>query len=199
MSHSIRFMVPNALALLISLFALCYAMWIPLDAQAQQVQQPQPIGSVPGNVFQMGAAGPMGAPAAPANPAVPNQNNPQANQNNAQQNPGNVNVQAGANLQLGGPQGGVNNNQGSVTFVNPLKAQSISQFLIDLIDVLLVFALPLIVLFIMYAGFLYVTAQGNPGKITTAHTALLWAVVGGVIVLGAKLIVTVIEGTINAF
>jgi len=192
MSYSIRFRVSSILALLIIFFALSHALWIPRDAQAQPVQQPQQVGGVPGNVFQMGAAGPMGAPAAPGN-------NPQANQNNAQQNPGNVNVQAGANLQLGGPQGGVNNNQGSVTLVNPLKAQTISQFLIDLIDVLLVFALPLIVLFIMYAGFLYVTAQGNPGKITTAHTALLWAVVGGVIVLGAKLIVTVIEGTINAF
>lgn len=167
-----------------------------MNAQAQQVQQPQPIGNVPGNVFNMGASGPIGANAAPGNPAGPN---PQVNQNNAQPNPGNVNVQGVANLNFGGPGGVVNNNQGSVTLNNPLKAQSISQFLIDLIDVLLVFALPLIVLFIMYAGFLYVTAQGNPGKITTAHTALLWAVVGGVIVLGAKLIVTVIEGTINAF
>lgn len=170
-----------------------------MNAQAQQVQQPQPIGNVPGNVFNMGASGPIGANAAPGNPAGPN---PQVNQNNAQQNPGNVNVQAGGNLNFGGGNvnnGGGNVNNGPITLVNPLKAQTISQFLIDLIDVLLVFALPLIVLFIMYAGFLYVTAQGNPGKITTAHTALLWAVVGGVIVLGAKLIVTVIDGTINAF
>jgi hypothetical protein len=196
MLHSIRFRVSDALALLIIFFALCYALCIPMNAQAQQVQQPQPIGNVPGNVFNMGASGPIGANAAPGNPAGPN---PQVNQNNAQPNPGNVNVQGVANLNFGGPGGVVNNNQGSVTLNNPLKAQSISQFLIDLIDVLLVFALPLIVLFIMYAGFLYVTAQGNPGKITTAHTALLWAVVGGVIVLGAKLIVTVIEGTINAF
>lgn len=196
MLHNIRFGFSGVLALLIIFFALFYTLWTPLNAQAQQVQQPQPIGGVPGNVFNMGNSGPMGVPAPSGNAAGQNQNNPQAN---PQPNPGNVNVQGGVNLQFGGPQGGVNNNQGSVTLNNPLKAQSISQFLIDLIDVLLVFALPLIVLFIMYAGFLYVTAQGNPGKITTAHTALLWAVVGGVIVLGAKLIVTVIEGTINAF
>ncbi len=86
-----------------------------------------------------------------------------------------------------------------VGLINPLKATSISEFLVAIVDVLLIFATPIIVIYIMYAGFKFVTAQGNPSEIESARTALLWAVVGGVIVLGAKLIIEVIQGTITAF
>lgn len=81
---------------------------------------------------------------------------------------------------------------------NPLKSQSIGEFLNKILDVLLVFALPIIVFFIMYAGFLFVTARGDTGQIEKARTALLWSVVGGVIVLGAKVISAVIQGTVTA-
>jgi hypothetical protein len=87
----------------------------------------------------------------------------------------------------------------SGTLINPLKACNIPEFLIAIVDVLIIFATPLIVIYIMYAGFKFVTAQGNPSEIESARAALLWAVVGGVIVLGAKLILEVIEGTIKAF
>ena len=46
-------------------------------------------------------------------------------------------------------------------------------------------ALPFIAIFIIYAGFLFVTAQGNEKKLETAKKTLLWAVVGGVVVIGA--------------
>ena len=82
---------------------------------------------------------------------------------------------------------------------NPLESDSIPAFLLKIIDVILVFALPLIIIYIMYAGFLLVTSQGNPGEIETARSALLWAVIGGVVILGARLIIEVIQGTIEAF
>lgn len=82
---------------------------------------------------------------------------------------------------------------------NPIGSDNIKEFIIKIIDVLLIFAVPIIILFIMYAGFLFTTARGDTTKITEARTALLWAVVGGVIILGAKLIIEVIEGTITAF
>jgi hypothetical protein len=82
---------------------------------------------------------------------------------------------------------------------NPLQSQTIPAFLFKIIDVLLIFALPLIILYIMYAGYLFVTAAGNAEKVSGAKSALLWSVVGGVIVLGARLIISVIEGTIKAF
>lgn len=81
---------------------------------------------------------------------------------------------------------------------NPIKSTTIQEFLLKIVDILLVFALPLVILYIMYAGYLFVMARGNPAKVTEARTALLWAVVGGVIVLGARIIFGIIEGTANS-
>lgn len=89
--------------------------------------------------------------------------------------------------------------QGGIDIVNPIKANSLTEFFEMIIDVLLVFAVPLIVFFIIYAGFLYVTARGNEGTIQKAHMALLFAVIGGVIILGAKVLISVISGTVDSF
>lgn len=89
--------------------------------------------------------------------------------------------------------------QTSGTLTNPLKSASIQEFLLKIIDVLLVFALPIIILYIMYSGYLFVTAAGNSEKIAGAKNALLWSVIGGVIILGARLIISVIQGTVTAF
>lgn len=53
------------------------------------------------------------------------------------------------------------------------------------------------VLVIMYAGFLYVTARGDTGKIKTAHDTLLYGVIGAAILLGAWVISEAIGGTID--
>ena len=55
-----------------------------------------------------------------------------------------------------------------------------------------------IVLMLVYVGFLFVTARGEPGKITTARTALLWTVVGALVLLGAQAISLGIQSTVQA-
>jgi hypothetical protein len=82
---------------------------------------------------------------------------------------------------------------------NPLAPEysSIDMVLNAIVDILIVFAVPLIVFFIMYAGFLYVTARGNEGTIEKAHYALTYAVIGGVLILGAKAILYAVQGTVN--
>jgi hypothetical protein len=92
-----------------------------------------------------------------------------------------------------------NGGGGSIGLQNPLKSPTLMGFLEELLAVIMVFAIPLIVFMIIYAGFMYVTAQGEPGKIKTAHNALLYAVIGGVIILGANVILAVISGTVDAF
>lgn len=88
---------------------------------------------------------------------------------------------------------------GGLAIKNPLEADTITELFTAIIDILMVFAVPLIVFFIIYAGFLYVTAQGNENTIQKAHTALLYALIGGVIILGAKVLITVIGGTVETF
>jgi hypothetical protein len=86
-----------------------------------------------------------------------------------------------------------------VSLMNPLGNKSLMEFIQDILDVILVFAVPLIVFFIILAGFNYVMARGNATKVETANRALLYAVIGGVIILGAYVILEVISGTIDAF
>ena len=52
--------------------------------------------------------------------------------------------------------------------------------------------------YIIWAGFSYVTAQGNPGKIAEAHKRLLYALIGTGILLGAAAISQVIQATVKS-
>jgi hypothetical protein len=89
-------------------------------------------------------------------------------------------------------------NNGDGRLMNPLKATDIITFLMGILDVLLTFALPIIIFFIMYGGFKLVTARGQAEQISEGRAAITWAVIGGVIVLGAKIIIEVIKGTVAA-
>lgn len=73
------------------------------------------------------------------------------------------------------------------------------ELLQQILEVIMIFAVPLIVFMIIYAGFMYVTARGNPSQVSKAHNALLYAVVGGVLILGSWVILEVIQGTVDAF
>jgi predicted transporter len=54
----------------------------------------------------------------------------------------------------------------------------------------------IIVLFIIYSGFLFVTARGNEDQIEKAKHTLLYVVIGAAILLGAVAISTAISGTV---
>ncbi len=87
---------------------------------------------------------------------------------------------------------------GPTTLTNPLKFNTITEFFMAILEIITVFAVPIIVFFIIFAGFKYVTANGNAEKVKSAHSALTWALVGGVIVLGAQVLLVVIQNTVNA-
>lgn len=53
--------------------------------------------------------------------------------------------------------------------------------------------LALIVLMVVYAGILFLTSSGDPGKVGTAKACLLYAVIGGILIAVAKTIETVIK------
>lgn len=88
---------------------------------------------------------------------------------------------------------------GGFRLENPLGEATLTSFLQDLLGVIMVFAIPLIVFMIIYAGFNYVMAKGDATKVKKAHLALLYAVIGGVIIIGANAILAVIQGTVDAF
>jgi predicted transporter len=85
---------------------------------------------------------------------------------------------------------------------NPLKSEAgdtIPAFITYLIDTIIFpIGMTIVVLFIIYAGFLFVTAAGNSDKLETAKRAILYAVIGAAILLGAKVIAYAIEHTIDS-
>lgn len=54
-----------------------------------------------------------------------------------------------------------------------------------------------VVLFIVYAGYKFVTANGNPEKLNEAKSILLWTVVGAIVLIGANTISQVIQETVG--
>jgi len=82
---------------------------------------------------------------------------------------------------------------------NPFGFGSLDSLLIELVNVLLIIAVPIVVFFIILAGFKYITAQGNPEKVKEAAQMLIYAIIGGVVILGSSAISVIIRNLVNAF
>jgi hypothetical protein len=82
---------------------------------------------------------------------------------------------------------------------NPLQFGSIQDFLKALLGALMYLGLPLIALIIIYAGFMFVTAQGNPGKIEKAKMNIFYVLIGTGIFLGAWALTGIVANTISLF
>ena len=80
---------------------------------------------------------------------------------------------------------------------NPLQFETISEFLKAMLGALEIIATPIVVLMLVYSGFLFVSAQGNPEKLATAKKAIMWTIIGAVVVLGASVLASAIEGTVD--
>ncbi len=90
-------------------------------------------------------------------------------------------------------------NQGvDIIIRNPLKAQSLTELITMVIKLLIELGIPVAILFIIYAGFKYVTARGKPDAIKEAHAILLWTVVGIAVLLGSMVIAEIVKNTIEA-
>lgn len=107
----------------------------------------------------------------------------------------------GQNPPTGGgqnPPTGGGQNPPKIELQNPLGNVTLTQFFLKILDIILIFAVPLIIFFIILAGFKYVMARGNENQISEATKALTWALIGGVIILGARTLLTIIQNTVNA-
>lgn len=80
---------------------------------------------------------------------------------------------------------------------NPLRFDSIERFIEGVLKAVVMIALPIIVAFIVYAGFKYIFARGNPGKIGEAHKNFTFVIIGTILILGAWVLATLIGGTVT--
>ena len=82
---------------------------------------------------------------------------------------------------------------------NPIGYSTITDFLADVLEVIIIFAIPIVIFFLIYAGFQYVTARGNPEQIKTASHALLFGVIGGVIILASTALLVIVKNLVESF
>lgn len=80
---------------------------------------------------------------------------------------------------------------------NPLKTQDIPSFISGALKALVVVALPIITLFIVIAGFMFVLARGNSEGIKKAKENLVYVIIGAILILGAWVLATLIGGTVT--
>jgi hypothetical protein len=82
---------------------------------------------------------------------------------------------------------------------NPLAGtiDSLPDLVKELLNIVLIIGTPIVALAIIFAGFMLVAAQGNPEKLQKARSALLWAIVGGAVLLGSYILAQAIGGSVN--
>ncbi len=82
---------------------------------------------------------------------------------------------------------------------NPLNSNfsSVPAFIAGALKALAMIALPIITLFLVISGFLFVTAQGNQQKLDTAKKNFFYVIIGVVLILGAWILATLIAGTVS--
>jgi hypothetical protein len=81
---------------------------------------------------------------------------------------------------------------------NGVTAQTVPELLVATVNLALLLGTPVIVIFIIYTGFLFVSAGGDPAGIKKARTSLTWTLVGALVLLGAKGLAMAIQATIGS-
>ncbi|MEK7090471.1 MAG: hypothetical protein AAB930_02705 [Patescibacteria group bacterium] len=75
---------------------------------------------------------------------------------------------------------------------NPSTATMLNQFFTAIVDFLWVYGMPFMVIFLVIAGFMFVTARGNEEQLTKAKAMLFWTIIGAAVIVGAKILVEAI-------
>ena len=80
---------------------------------------------------------------------------------------------------------------------NPINFPNLTAFLLEIVNIAIQYGALLIVFFIVFAGFKFVTAQGNSEKVSEARKMFTWIVVGAFVLLGVYVIKAAICGSIE--
>ncbi len=80
---------------------------------------------------------------------------------------------------------------------NPLRFTSIERFIEGALQAMVMIALPIISVFIIWAGFMFVMARGNQSKLTDAKKNLTYVLIGATLILSAWVLATLIGSTVS--
>jgi len=75
---------------------------------------------------------------------------------------------------------------------------SVGDFIQSLLGIAIRIGVPIATIFIIWSGYLFVSAQGDTTKIASARKTFVWACIGLAVLLGAWAIASAIQGTISS-
>lgn len=86
-----------------------------------------------------------------------------------------------------------------VKLENPLNSDfsTVPDFISGVLKVVVMIALPIITIFIVFAGFKFLSAQGKPGDLDKAKENFKWVIIGALLIMGAWVLATLIAGTVT--
>ena len=82
---------------------------------------------------------------------------------------------------------------------NPLNSaySNIPNFIAGVLRVMVQVGLPVVALAFLWSGFMFVKAQGAPGKLDEAKKNFMYVCIGALLILGAWVIATLIGNTVS--
>ncbi|OGG60817.1 hypothetical protein A2765_01775 [Candidatus Kaiserbacteria bacterium RIFCSPHIGHO2_01_FULL_56_24] len=80
---------------------------------------------------------------------------------------------------------------------NPLKFPNIQKFIEGVLQAIVMIALPIITVFVVYSGFLFISARGNEAKLSNAKNNFMYVIIGTILILSAWVLATLIGGTVT--
>lgn len=114
--------------------------------------------------------------------------------------PTNPNGDGGGVVNKNGDGGGVPTETKSglqITLTNPLKSNTLEDFVQVVLGVILKFLIPILAILFMYTGFKLVMARGEPKALQAAKQDFLNLVIGAVLILGAWTFGNIIMNTLK--
>ena len=80
---------------------------------------------------------------------------------------------------------------------NPLRYTEIGLLIRDILGIVVYIGFFIAIFFIIYSGYLFVTAAGNVEKIKEARHNFMWTIIGVAILLGAQALSYLVLGTVQ--
>ncbi len=97
----------------------------------------------------------------------------------------------------GGGGGGGGGGGQIIKFENPLKAKNLTELVDNLLNFLFTLAIIGAPILLVIAGVMFMTAAGNPARISTARNMLMWTIIGFGVILLAKGLVALLQGVLG--
>lgn len=82
---------------------------------------------------------------------------------------------------------------------NPLKAEDIPSLILNIAEFARQIGLPLAIIFIVYNGFLFVSARGDEKKLESAKEGIKWSLMGAALIVGAEFLAKAIVNFVKGF